>query len=378
MRFGETVSVFLISSCLCSIGSGEPSGSAKILGSGSCSTSGCHGGAGPNRGAYNIWKDYDPHVNAAATLENGRSRAMAREMKIEVKPSEAKSCTVCHSPTRHVSASLLAKPPQGHGIDSGVSCVSCHGPAKDWLLSHTRPEYPRDALERLGMRQLDSPYQRANNCVACHQNLSDELVAAKHPPLIFELDGLLVAQPKHWREDGNFSHAQTWLVGQAVALREAAAQDLREPGERRKAEIEAIRALLKATGTNWDSSRTDLVRYADDYAKRISSTDIGPEETRAMLSRLIYNREPFELRAFDSVTNEYRPWAVGHYAERVALAIDRLNESLAAEGKGKIINGKLLDDLFDAAKPPKSFDAETAGSFVQKLDRLAVSRLKTE
>ncbi|MEO5914050.1 MAG: multiheme c-type cytochrome [Luteolibacter sp.] len=334
-------------------------------------TSGCHGGAGLDRGAYTIFKRFDPHSEASATLTNGRSNAMARQLGIE-NAAESKSCTICHSPMSQVPPSRMAAPPEGHAVDSGVSCANCHGPEENWLLSHTRPDYPKDALARLGMRQLGSAYQRANNCVACHQNLSDELVKAKHPPLVFELDGLLVAEPKHWREEEGFSNTKTWLVGQAVALRETAAQANREPGERRSAEIEAIGALLKATGTGWNDSSKDLVRAADEYAKRISSGPMSQEQTRTILSKLIGDRSPFQADAFSAVAPGFRSWSVGYYAERLTLAIDRLNQSLVAAGQPAVIGKELLDALFDAAKPPESFDADTADQFVKKLDRISL------
>jgi hypothetical protein len=70
-----------------------------------------------------------------------------------------------------------------------------------------------------GMRDLRNFYVRANSCVACHQNLDNELLAAGHPQLRFELDGQSVVEPKHW-QDPVGSGAKAWLVGQAVALRE--------------------------------------------------------------------------------------------------------------------------------------------------------------
>ncbi|MEO8615354.1 MAG: multiheme c-type cytochrome [Luteolibacter sp.] len=358
-------------------GGSEPTETEKVLGSQTCMTSGCHGGAGPGRGAYNIFSRFDPHFNASATLTNGRAKAMARQIGVE-NAAESKSCTICHSPMSQLSSSSLAAPPQGHSAESGVSCASCHGPADNWLLSHTRLDYPKDALARLGMRQLGNAYQRANNCVACHQNLSDELVKAKHPALVFELDGLLVAEPKHWREEEGFSNIKTWLVGQAVALREAAAQANREPGERRTAEIEAIKALLNATETGWDDSRKDLVRSADEYAKRISSAAMGREQSRGMLDKLIGNRTPFQPDAFGRVAKEYRTWSIGYYAERLTLAIDRLNESLVVSGQQAMIAQEPLKELFDAAKPPESFDDATVEEFIDKLGRVAKSPLKSE
>ncbi len=329
------------------------------------------------RGAYNIFTRFDPHFNASATLTNGRSKAMARQLGIE-NPADSKSCTVCHSPMAQVHSSSAVTPPPGHAVESGVSCANCHGPAENWLLSHTRPDYPKDALARLGMRQLGSAYQRANNCVACHQNLSDELVKVKHPALVFELDGLLVAEPKHWHEEEGFSNAKTWLVGQAVALRETAAQANREPGERRTAEIEAIKALLKATGTGWDDSRMDLIHSADEYAKRVSSMTMSREQSGVILSKLIGNRAPFQNDAFEGVAKEFRTWSTGYYAERLTLAIDRLNQSVIASGQHEMIAKEPLKELFDAAKPPENFDAAIAEEFVQKLDQVAKPHIDRE
>lgn len=358
-------------------GGSEPPDPDKFLRSQTCMTSGCHGGAGPGKGACNIFSRFDPHFNASATLTNGRSKAMARQLGIE-NAAESKSCTICHSPMSQVHSSEIPAHPESHPLASGVSCASCHGPAENWLLSHTRPDYPKDALARLGMRQLGSAYQRANNCVACHQNLSDELVKAKHPALVFELDGLLVAEPKHWREDIGFSNAKTWLVGQAVALRETAAQATREPGDRRTAEIEAIKALLKATGTGWEDSAKDLVHLADEYAKRISGAAMSREQSHVMFSKLIANRAPFQSDAFEGVTKEYRTWATGYYAERLTLALDRLNQSVITSGQQEVIAKEPLKELFDAAKPPESFDASTTEEFVLKLDQVAKPHIETD
>jgi len=368
MRGKSQIVAAMASVLLTQAGTGEPTGVSRVLGSDSCATSGCHGGAGLDRGAYHIWKRSDPHAHSAATLTNGQSAAMARKMGIESAASSA-SCTACHAPMRNVEPSLFAPDSQAKAED--FSCANCHGGAENWILSHTRPDYPKAALEKLGMRPLGTAYQRANNCVACHQNLSDELVKANHPPLIFELDGLLLEEPKHWREDADFSHAKTWLVGQAVALREAAAQAAREPGDARTAEIEAIKALLTATDTGWDGGAGgDLVRAADDYAKKISSEPMTAAQSRTALDNLLRNRKPFEVGAFGAVAEEFRMRATGHYAERVALAIDRLNQSvIAAGGKAAFSEGS-LDALFKAAQPPKSFDADVADHFVRMLDGL--------
>lgn len=382
MRLGSPLIIASLAAWSLAVVHAEPESTSKVLGPQSCSTSGCHGGAGLNRGAYHLWRDYDPHFDSAATLANGQSRALAGRLGI-TDATQSSSCTACHAPMRQVDPAVFASsvtPQERDDCGKHVSCANCHGGAENWLLSHTRPrsEFPKDALARLGMRPLETAYERANNCVACHQNLGNDLLEAKHPPLVFELDGLLVAQPKHWREADGFSHGKTWLVGQAVALREAVAQDRREPGEHRRAEIEAIQALLRATGTNWPDSQEDLLRRADEYARRISSEPMSAEKERAILMKLINHRAPFQPDAFGTVTAEFRFLAIGHYAERLALAIDRLNESSAGSKPARTIADGVIEALFDAAKPPKSFDLTTVDRFVQKLDAVAAAAPREE
>ncbi|MBA2269816.1 MAG: hypothetical protein H0W20_04355 [Chthoniobacterales bacterium] len=119
-------------------------------------------------------------------------------------------CTVCHSPFHAVpQAQRLATADP----TESVSCESCHGAAGGWLRRHTRPDWTYATRVGAGMRDLKSFYVRANTCVACHQNLDSDIVAAGHPELLFELDGQSAAQPKHWR-DAEGSGPRAWLTGQ--------------------------------------------------------------------------------------------------------------------------------------------------------------------
>jgi hypothetical protein len=102
------------------------------------------------------------------------------------------------------------------------------------------------------------------------------------------------------------------------------------------------------------------------------------DQSRAIFSKLVANRIPFQPDTYSKVAPDFRLWAVGYYAERLALAMDRLNQSHIANGKPKMVGKEALDELFDAAEPPESFDAAIAENFVGKLDRVAKSFLETE
>ena len=202
----------------------------KFLGAQSCATSGCHGGADDKSRQYTVWSKYDVHHERPyATLTTARSERIAETLKLG-NPTQAARCTVCHAPMQTVPAERLDKAVK---ISDGVSCENCHGPAENWIRSHTRKDYTHADRVHAGMRDLQNLYVRANTCVACHQNVDADILAAGHPELIFELDGQCVTQPKHWQETTNWHGAQAWYIGQAVAMRELTWQLSRDktPGE---------------------------------------------------------------------------------------------------------------------------------------------------
>jgi len=191
-------------------------GESDFVGSKTCSTTGCHGGAGDLSKQYTIWFRSDPHSRGHSTLTTARSARMAEALGIADAAKDVR-CTTCHAPFAAVSPHRLAETAK---IEEGVSCESCHGPAENWLRSHTRPDYTREQRVAAGMRDLEDLYQRANTCVACHQVIEPELVKAGHPRLHFELEGHQLREPRHWKEI--WGGPQAWMVGQLAVLRELA------------------------------------------------------------------------------------------------------------------------------------------------------------
>lgn len=189
----------------------------KFLGANSCASSSCHGGGGAKQNQFLVWSLKDFHSQRPpATLTTARSKQIADALEIK-DPTADTRCTSCHAPLHEVPENLRG---ENFKVSEGVSCESCHGPAENWLRGHTRHDWTRADRTAAGMRDLQNLYVRANTCVACHQVVSQPLLKAGHPELIFELDGQSVAEPKHWSAEKNGNGAQAWLVGQAVALRE--------------------------------------------------------------------------------------------------------------------------------------------------------------
>ena len=317
----------------------------KFLGAQSCATSGCHGGADDKSRQYTVWAKYDVHHERPfATLTTARSERIAETLKLG-NPTQSARCTVCHAPMQTVPAEHRADAVK---ISDGVSCENCHGPAENWIRSHTRKDYTHADRVHAGMRDLQNLYVRANTCVACHQNVDADILAAGHPELIFELDGQCVTQPKHWQETTNWNGAQTWLVGEFIALREMSWQLANEksPTENQKnrresalwisgligntivkhlsqSEIEKVLPPKRIPSTP-EEEIADEKNSSDKLARVVASLNWTDSLTRECLNKMSDLECRLEFRATNWPSLQLR----ARFAERLVLALDRLTLAL--------------------------------------------------
>jgi Cytochrome c554 and c-prime len=334
-------------------------GAAKFVGSVGCRSSSCHGGAGEKRSQYITWSQKDFHAKAFAILLDARSARIADAAGIAQAQSSAR-CTVCHSPFQSVAQTRLA--PTTYP-DEGVSCESCHGAAEPWLRGHTRTDWTYPMRVTAGMRDLKNFYVRANTCVACHQNIDNDLLRAGHPALVFELDSQSVNEPKHWRNDDSWSAVRAWLTGQAVALREAAwrSRTDRDPAVDMR-ETSAALAWLLAKATLPDpmlpkisepqsSDLEPLQIQADDLARRAATWHPAVDSTMAILRALAASDAEFvATKRISAETLFYR-------AKRLCLALDRLTNALKENGATRISGDKKLNSLREDVRLRENFDA---------------------
>lgn len=221
--------------------------SQNLLGVNSCVAASCHGGGRLSEGrsfaAYQIWARKDPHATAFATLSNAESRQMMALLnKGKDGPTgEATQdvrCLSCHSTTETNDGRTLA--PADHHLRDGVSCESCHGPAKKWLGLHSTREWKALTAEQKSEHGfLDTTTDlaaRVKMCADCHigspgRDVNHDLIAAGHPRLNFEFSAYYANLPKHWgvtdvdgaepadvEKDPAFE-ARAWLTGQLVSSR---------------------------------------------------------------------------------------------------------------------------------------------------------------
>ena len=186
------------------------------------------------------------------------------------------------------------------------------------------------------------------------QNLDPELRAAGHPELTFELDGQSATMPRHWAETNRVRGAQAWLVGQAVALREAAAQTANaKVNDDKRQRATALAALL---GLPVDAQAADQLAR-DKAGQSWTETDV-----RSRLTKLASAHDQFAGAADPSSDQAQR-------AERLVLGLERLLVALQWEKQPALSTN--LDSLFKAVQSrpdfsPKPF-AEHLKAFAEEL-----------
>lgn len=203
----------------------------KSVGVVNCASSMCHGAVQPWKDAnilhneYTTWLRLDRHAGAYATLLTDDSKRIAKKLGLAKPPQEENVCLDCHA---------YNPPPNKRGerfsISDGVSCEGCHGPAYDWIKSHTEPGVSHAANVQNGLYPTDRPVEMARLCMSCHFGNDKKLVThrimgAGHPRLGFDLDTFANFQPPHYKIDadwkarkGEFDGVRLWAIGQAVAV----------------------------------------------------------------------------------------------------------------------------------------------------------------
>lgn len=336
---------------------------SRFTGEPSCASSSCHGG-GTGKDQCLIWEKKDVHTSAPAILAATRSAQIGKGLGISDPVKDAR-CTVCHNPLQAVPAARFA-PAEKEKRDKGVSCETCHGPAESWLRFHTRLDTTHEQRMSAGMRDMESLYDRANVCVACHLNLDADLIGAGHPEMFFELDGQMGAEPPHWKEKENdpWEGPRAWLVGQAVDLRELSWKWASRPNDPKlAARVKGLRWLLDEVATaGLDSSPKGIQIAADRMAQSAGREKWNREKTSALLVKLSQTSEAFRNAATPAEEQLRRAQVLG-------LALDRLWQALKAN---QAATQKGLEDALKLvaaqARTQQDFDAQRFAAVLQQVE----------
>lgn len=198
-------------------------------GTGSCSSSNCHGSVNPIKGSrilqneYYTWSKHDSHSKAYTALTQHDALRMAKHLGIG-EPSKEPLCLQCHS--TYVPDNKARG--ERYTAEDGVSCESCHGAAGGWISSHAAAGANHEQNLKDGLADTVNLEKRASLCLSCHfgdesKQVTHELYGAGHPRLRFELDTYGILQPKHWIVDEDYRSRKqdyvpikAFLTGQAI------------------------------------------------------------------------------------------------------------------------------------------------------------------
>lgn len=252
----------------------------------------------------------------------------------------------------HYTPKIAYEPGQPNGDPkaiSAISCESCHGPSKDWLLVHNdygattrtretetdahRTERIENSISR-GMRHPSHVYTLARSCFGCHILDDEEIVnVAGHPVRSkgFDMVSWSQGNMRHnfFRTGGRhnaFSDPQRLRVMYVVSV---------------LTEIEfSLRAASKSTAK---------ARYAMEHAKHCRAT----QQTLAEICDRL--PDPRLAKALETITGVRFSLSNAHTFNQAAMAISRIAWNFSLEPNGDL---EAIQDLL----PP-------AGKYVGVADR---------
>ena len=217
---------------------GVKAGEHKFMGTGSCSSSNCHGSASPRLGGnilfneYVTWQRHDKHAGAYRTLESAESALIAKHLGL-TSATSAPLCLSCHATPGASNKALAADGSKKLQLEDGVTCETCHGAAEGYLTTHTAAEASHKDNIANGMRELAAVETRASLCLSCHygserSDVTHRLIGAGHPRLAFELDTFENIMPRHWEVDADYAKRKysyrptsAWMTAQAIQAESA-------------------------------------------------------------------------------------------------------------------------------------------------------------
>lgn len=319
----------------------------------SCASAACHGGPRPGiaqaaatRGAeYPLWLARDPHAQAFRSLSNELGTQILQRLKILegseiVNRTAFNNCLACHNS----SLSSLVNSDTEYRME-GVACDRCHGPSRDWNKLHYTGEWPawvaNDQASHLGFVDNHDLLTRARMCASCHigdgqRNMNHDMIAAGHPPLLYEFTTYHNRLPKHWRDrrsqDREHYEATLWFVGQVAAL-------------------EAQTALIQTRAATIDQRNIEFnIQHSDLHSDQLDQPLVWPEFAHldcAGCHKPIGNSRTVNSSTAPAQWSRWNRWGI-------ELMLDTANTSTAqtAVDEVSVELKRALSELEDALKSP--------------------------
>jgi hypothetical protein len=249
-------------------------------------------------------------------------------------------CARCHDPMAHSLEEIPSPTVQGERSrpsalfqkESGISCETCHGGARQWIAVHYQRDITHEQLLKLGMVDTKNLFLRARLCASCHVGSTDndmnhDMIAAGHPPLRFELASYeALIGTKHWDDRPQRAvepeyEVQLWAAGR-IATAEAALSLLE--GRARRADLGQATPWPEFAEANCFSCHQPMRSLAGKPSPSPLSGKIAWQSWNlAMLNAVIMSGTALD--------NELPPAALGPSLSRLRAAMEQSFEPSPAE-----------------------------------------------
>lgn len=144
------------------ITSAQSTGNHKYLGVKTCML--CHKGV--SKGAvYEKWVQ-SGHAKAYQELLTPQSDDIAKKKGLKMPAKDSKECLECHATAANVAPSQISEKGKLELAD-GIECETCHGPASDYLIVHSKKDVTK-AMEA----GLIVGVNNEKACTKCHNKKS--------------------------------------------------------------------------------------------------------------------------------------------------------------------------------------------------------------
>lgn len=321
-RLGRAGAAALIGSAamtLAAAGQAAPD-PAKVIGPDECGE--CH------KAEVDIWRKTHHYTTFQELPRKDKAREIADKLEIRRLKSES-LCLNCHF-------TEMAEDDGSTDTIAGISCESCHGPAKDWNDVHSdyggkdverESETPEHRTQRIadsraaGMIQPSMLYDWAKNCYGCHTVPEEKLVnVGGHPAgSKFELVTWSQGEIRHnvWYTDGKenpeapIEQKRLMLVmGQMLdlehALRGVAKATMRADyavamAGRAKAAAQRIKQISEAATTPEIDAVLGVAGSVELKLDNADALNAAADKIRELARALVANNDGSALAGLDSL-----------------------------------------------------------------------------
>lgn len=293
-----------------------------------------------------VWKKTAHQKNYKSLSRNKDAKIIADKMGVKKIKKDTAMCSSCHYTIGHKNGKAK--------IVAGVSCESCHSPAKGWInihndyggkgvnkksesTSHKQTRYKK--LEDLDMIRPDNTYGWAKNCLNCHIVADEKLVntGGHKAGSDFKLSKRTQGKIRHYPEANvdtlryyNLVSFSTELELSLIALSNA--KGGKYASEMQKRATSSLAKLKKANDTTPDKHAKKIISLANKASIKAGNKQLGnvAKSISVNIMQMVQQKTGY---AYDSRKLKHTPQQLAKKVKPAPIAKKKTVRKIPAEKK---------------------------------------------